>query len=375
VSDERAENRTEDRLIAVFVVARYLPPHVGGVERQMELLAGELRGRRAVVECWTTTGNAEMPEGVVVHRRPPWCQPMPLYLVWLALSLAAARLRLRRIPVVMVSARTSAESAAVTLVSAALRAPTIVFVTGGDERGSEFATQRRGWVRRLLLHHTSAFVAHADLFVDELRRLGFEGRTEVIRTITPSSTPTLCPWEDARSPNGSSRLVWCGRDDPVKNLGALERLCGGALWEKGVHDVLLVCDREPSVSIAGATVHTGCRSPRSHFRPGDVLVLTSLYEGQSNALAEAALEGVPVVAYGTGGTPEIVSALDGGEVLPLESSDDAFAQAVARVARRFDPEARARLRARAQTMFSEEAGSAWISLIRQVATGVKSCAA
>lgn len=293
---------------------------------------------------------------------------MALYLAWLCLSLARARLFARRFSVVMLSARTSAESAVVTVLRSVLGSPAIVFLTGGDERGSEFTTQRRGWVRRVLLQNTSAFVAHAQLFVDEVRELGFRGRTELIRTIAPAESPCACG-NEARPPSGTTRLVWCGRDDPVKNLGAVARLSTGAIRRRGIDDVLVVCDREPRTSIAGATVHVGCRAPRSHLRQGDVLVLTSLYEGQSNALAEAALEGVPVVAYATGGTPEIVAALDGGEVLPLESSDEAFAEAVVRVAVRFsEPAEAARLRARARSLFSEEAARAWLRLIHRLAS-------
>lgn len=355
--------------LAVFIVARYLPPHVGGVERQLGLLAGALVEDGAQVEAWSTTSGPTMPAGVTTHTAPRWARRPAAYVTWLAASVVAARLRRRRSATVCVAARVSAESAALSLLSTPLRLTTVVFLTGGDRRGSEFSGQRRGWVRRVLLSRAGAVVAHTRADCEEVRAAGLRGPARVIPTIVPA-TAGGCPWP--RPPDdglAGPTLVWCGRDDPVKDLPALARLVDGALGAGGCAPLLVICDRPPSVEFPpGTVVHVGCASPRAHMSDRDVFVLTSLYEGQSNALAEAAMEGVPTVAYATGGTNEVVSALDGGEAVAADAPDRAFADAVTRVATRFaDPLQREGLRRRARALFCQEPARLWLDVVQSVA--------
>lgn len=55
---------------------------------------------------------------------------------------------------------------------------------------------------------------------------------------------------------------------------------------------------------------------RELMRASDVLVLTSLYEGMSHTLLEAAAMGVPAIASTCGGNPEVVCDGDNGILLP-----------------------------------------------------------
>jgi len=87
----------------------------------------------------------------------------------------------------------------------------------------------------------------------------------------------------------------------------------------------------------------------------DVFVLSSDWEGMSNALLEAMAAGLPVVATGVGGTPEVV--VDGVTGLLVPPRDpDALAQAITRLLQ--DPDLRRKMgragRERVERCFSVE---------------------
>jgi hypothetical protein len=280
---------------------------------------------------------------------------MPLHLVWLAFSLGRARIRRRRDRVVAVAARISAEAAITCMLRRLLRWRTIVFLTGGDARGSEFLVQSREWVRRAVVAGADVVVAHARILLDDVAAAGYSGRLVRIPTIARGEQEDGCSWVP---PPGGATLFWVGRAHPDKNLPMLERLMAGELADLAPAIVITDADQP----VRNAVVHVGCPSPRSHFGRDSVHVLTSLFEGQSNVVAEAALGGTPTVALCTGGTPEVIEELDAGACRPPEEGDQGFARAVREVSDRFqDPQARAGLRARAHQRFVVDAPTAWIT--------------
>jgi hypothetical protein len=292
---------------------------------------------------------------------------MVAYLSWLVLGLLSWRFRHPRSPAVVVTTRVSGDSAIASRLGGLLRLPVIMFLTGGLAGGSEFALQRRPWVKRWIVEGSAAVVAHAVPFLDEVVKAGFRGRTVRISTIVDGfGILPACPEVLPAAP-GSPSLIWCGRDDPVKNLSGLDRLFSGALRSVGAPSLLLVSDRRPADGVAGAELHLRCPTPRVHMAAADVLVLTSHFEGQGVVIAEAALEGTPSVAYGVGGVPEAMQRLDGGEVVPPGSPDSAFASAIDRVRRRFaDAGEQTRLKQRAWEMFVVEPPRAWLQLISEL---------
>lgn len=342
-----------------FLVSRWSVPHVGGVERQMLLIGGALMEEGVEVDYWTTTPGATVPSGATLHQRRLGSSLIP-YLAWLAVSLAVARIRALRARPVVVVARVSAESFLLSGLSRVLRVPLVVFLTGGDEHGSEFVAQRRPLVRRALLRATDCFVAHASVFLDEVRAAGYTGRCERIPTIVEERGPMAC---ETQLTTGRDVVVWCGRAEPVKNLPFMIRLVDeGLLAPRN----LIVITNTPVVVPEGVEVHLDCPSPMAHFGDVGVIALPSLIEGQSNVLAEAALAGTPTVAFSTGGSPEIVRELDGGEAV---QPDDlrAFAATLERVAARFsDQREREALSARAQHLFGRGAPRSWAALVGEL---------
>jgi len=96
----------------------------------------------------------------------------------------------------------------------------------------------------------------------------------------------------------------------------------------------------------------------------DVFLLPSHYEGQSNAMAEAFLCGVPAVAYDVGGNREAIEAVDGGALVPYGAFVREFVNAIDAVSRRFTaPGERRALQERARHRFCDEAINSWMDLI------------
>lgn len=348
----------------VIVVARRVPPEIGGEEGQVGLLCAALVQAGATVEVWTMTPGASLPAGVRAHVLPRPFPSMPLYLAWLGLSLTRWRGLHPRSPAALVTTRVSGDSALMARLGRLLRVPVVIFLSGGLVGGSEFAAQRRPWVKRWIIRGSAAVVAHAELFLAEVREAGFTGTTERIGTIVDTAaTEGPCRERLPASP-GSPRLMWCGRNTPVKNLPALSRLFSGALLSTGRPSLLVVADEPPTPAVAGAELHLRCSSPRVHMAATDVLLLTSDFEGQGAVIAEAAVEGTPTVAYAVGGITETMARLDGGEVVPKEASDAVYAGAVDRVWRRFsDPAQRSDLSRRAEQLFQREPPAAWVGLL------------
>lgn len=345
----------------VHLVTRTYWPDVGGIERQMTSVAALVTDLGGSVEVWTTTSQPHVPDGARCHVAPSWANAIRRFSLWMALSLLWDSPRIRRERGVAVVGRASAEAAVFLALSRLLRLAVVVYLAGGDELGSEFARQRRRWLRSLLLSRADAFVAHTPRFISEVRAAGYAGTCHVVPTILPNAEPDRCI--DLEVPSTHIRAIWCGRNHPVKNLPRLERLASGAFRRSGIH-LIVVIDRPPEGCFEGSTVHPRCPSPRQHMRMADVVVFTSLHEAQPNVLAEAAAEGVPAVAFDVGGMREAMTMLGHGVALPEDCEDDEFAKAVDDLANKYrHPDRKRHLREAAHTLYQTDARRAWTQVL------------
>ena len=153
----------------------------------------------------------------------------------------------------------------------------------------------------------------------------------------------------------------------VRSPGPLRILCVARLVaRKGISDLLealaLVGDREVELILQGSgpeahalTVQArelglasqvklaGFRAPHDLppvYAAADVFVLPSHSESCSMALLEAMASGLPVVATGTGGTPELIEEGQGGVLVPVRSPRH-LAEALSKLVA--DPALRARM--------------------------------
>lgn len=103
----------------------------------------------------------------------------------------------------------------------------------------------------------------------------------------------------------------CGRLDPIKDHSTLLRAVN-SIRATGVPARLLIVGGGPERSrlereADDATIILGTRQDVPEIlRDSDVFALTSLNEGLSNTILEAMATGLPVVATGVGGNPELV---------------------------------------------------------------------
>lgn len=118
-----------------------------------------------------------------------------------------------------------------------------------------------------------------------------------------------------------------GRLEPVKDYGTLVRASQPILQENPAARLLFVGDGSQrsaleklaqELGISGQTIFTGYQHEVDIFLPAiDVFVLTSISEGISNVLLEAMTHGIPIVATGVGGNPEVVVGDETGFLVPV----------------------------------------------------------
>lgn len=347
----------------VHLVNRTYWPAVGGVERQLLYLEELVESLGGTLVVWTATRTASAPvaseprSGAARPRCPRWVRPGTAgFVLWVALGLLLHRALHPRRNMVVLAARASAETAAALPVRRLFGVPLITYLAGGDARGSEFSTQRRRWLRHQMVRGVDVFVAHAQSYLEEVRAAGHRGAGVVAPTMASDSAGPACaltmPGEEG------VRILWCGRNHPVKGLDRLSRLAGGCFPARGAR-MSAIADSPPDLP-PQVHIHTDCVDPRSHMSEFDVLVLTSRYEGQPNVMAEAALEGVPTVALGVGGIPEAIDTLGHGEAIDPGCSDESFTDLVIDTAMRYrDPSSRSDLQAAARQRYLVESRAQW----------------
>lgn len=362
--DMTATTRLDD--VEVHFINRTHWPVVGGVERQFVQLQDLVRdlGGRVVIWTGTRLPASAGPSG----RRPPGAVATRpdvvdrsrlsprLFLVLVVLRLVLYRARHPRRRCVILAGRASAEAVAALLVKRLFGDPVIVYLAGGDERGSEFSTQRRGWLQSQMVQRVDVFVAHTASYLDEVKAAGHRGARLIVPTITPVEAGPGCP---VRLPgDGAIRVLWCGRNHAVKGLERLARMVVGPMKAAGV-SLTAISDEQPPLP-PDCVVHTGCPDPRSHMAEFDAIVLTSRYEGQPNVMAEAALEGVPTIALGVGGIPEAMRTLGHGRAVDPGSGDAEFVDAVVETVRAYrQPGRRAALQTAARRLYWPQAREGW----------------
>lgn len=211
-----------------------------------------------------------------------------------------------------------------------------------EEHGRMFPEEEnrlRRAVNRLLIRPlTHRFVAVSEDMRERLRRYeGLEGaQIEVIyngvaaeKRLSATERESLrreCGFEP-----GSFVVGTVGRFDPVKNLPMLVRSLAAARAREPRIRGLMVGDGPELRAVRELVERVGLkdsvhlsgyrRDARRFVQCLDLFVLSSLSEGASIALLEAASAGVPVAVTDAGGNPEIVMAGQTGWVVPSGAVD------------------------------------------------------
>jgi glycosyltransferase involved in cell wall biosynthesis len=185
----------------------------------------------------------------------------------------------------------------------------------------DYARQRRRW---RLLGRYAAVLTHSEHMREEYLRNGAAGGRVFNCSVTTEDRSAVPPYHAALVPADRIRiphLIFAGRMDPLKGGEQLLRACARALAHvpSGLR-VTLAGDglersrwesvaRDLGVQHGQLSIHfTGWLGPAGVARllaTADILVLPSLWPEPFGLIGqEANRQGVPVVAYATGGIPE-----------------------------------------------------------------------
>lgn len=108
----------------------------------------------------------------------------------------------------------------------------------------------------------------------------------------------------------------------MRNLSASLAIIGSGPLEPSLSRLIHQLNLADSVFLIGFQ-----ENPYKWLTQADIFILTSLWESLSLALMEAMVLGLPVIATATGGTPELITHLENGYLIP-PNSPQALADAV-----------------------------------------------
>jgi glycosyltransferase involved in cell wall biosynthesis len=330
-------------------------PLVGGAERQLQLLAPQLRRRGVDVHVITRRYDGlpafEVIDGIPVHRV---AIPGPKPVASLAFTFGAVAMVRRLRPDVVHAHELLSPTTAGVLAAALFSVPLLVkvLISGEVER---LRTERplgrlRWWVIR---RQVRCVLAITDAIDGELARHGVpEGRRRLIpngvdleRYAPASPAQRVAARARFGLPPTGPVVSFVGRLEEQKNLRQLVEV-----WPRvqaRVPDATLVLAGTGSLGPALRELADGSvrflgsvDDVRALLQASEVFVLPSWREGLSNSLLEAMAAGLAVVTTAVGGTTEVVEHERSGLLVPpgdAAALEDALVRAVS------DPSLRAAL--------------------------------
>lgn len=324
---------------------------VGGSQRQVQQLLKGLDRRRWAPELVYFRAPSFLVEeirdaGVPVHYLPKHRRVDPLFLASLAQLL-------RRGDYALIHAFSlTAELACAIARPLSGRRPLLI----ASERS--FALDRTAWfwwLKRQVLRRSAAVVANSLAGARATaQRTGMPGRLFAIVANGVDVPPRIAESErrairrELGVAGDRCMGLFVGRLVAVKNLPCLVRALQ-ALPSTRRPRIILVGDGPERASVEALAAQLGVANDLCFLgergdvarllQAADFLVLTSYFEGLSNAVLEAMAAGCPAIASAVGGTPELV---EDGRTGLLFRSDDALALSWA-MARMTDGRLRARL--------------------------------
>lgn len=290
----------------ILMICLGYPPEVGGTEKAARTLARALAKRGHAVDVVTTVRRgkkAECDEALNVLAFPrPVRPPQGLRFV---VGVVRATRRLNR-PDIVHAHMASAPAMAALAVAIRARCPVVVKPSSpsgahGGNLGNVKA-RRFGRVRvALLRRNVSAWIAASQAIEEELTRDWKVTPSRIARIPNPVDTSHYHP-QAGEASGGQTRYLYVGRLDAVKGVDVLLEA-----WRRaGEPGRLTIVGDGPerkrlergaleSVRFVGEVT-----DPAPFYAEADVFVLPSLREGLSNAILEALVSGLPIIATEVG---------------------------------------------------------------------------
>jgi glycosyltransferase involved in cell wall biosynthesis len=322
----------------VLVASYYYPPHVGGVERQAQILTSGLAARGHVVRVVSARIDPSYPThervgGVEIERVSPgpggrW-RTMGTYLA--GLLAAAARLRRQTDAVLVFQALYPA--AAMSLYCRAARLPLVVSNTGSGRFGAVQLMRRLplGPQALSIIASYGAAVCVSDEMRSEMESARFRRIERIYNSVEDRPRPAREERDELRRRLGfeGTTLLYVGRFEEEKGVDVLVEA-----WRRArpsgrlvlVGDGTMRASLEARVAAdpyARTTIRfEGIqRDPWPHLCAADAFVLPSRSEGLSVALLEAMCAALPILATAVGGNREVIQNGVHGILCPPEDPD------------------------------------------------------
>jgi len=333
----------------LMVVPQYPYPVVGGLERQSHELSRTLRAAGTDVQVVSGRVTPAQPdiedvEGIRVHRLP-WTARRWLRFLRMPSSLFAALFRLRNSYDVVHLHQHSWFGLYVILIARLLRKPILTKLPNVGTLGIPgMRAERFGLIKQKILFASDVLIAMSDKSLEELRSAGFPAERVLavpngVNLTQAENAP--CESAPARS-DGVCRVVFVGRIAQEKRVDFLieqwirvQRECPGAavleIWGDG--PLKAVLQRKCSdMGLSETVIWRGhVEGVRSRLPTMHIFVLTSMAEGNSNAILEAMAAGLPVLSTRVGGTPMLLGPQAIDQLFNL--NDDSLSQALIRLIR------------------------------------------
>ena len=310
------------QLSILMAVPLYPPPVVGGLEKQAHVLAAELvvRGHRVLAVSGKHTAaqnSVEKFDGVEVHRIGYPACGLRRWLNRPFANLMKLHQLMAEVDVVHVHVFSGFGLLCIALARLHCKPVLVKLPNVGESGLPGLAGLRLGRLRLWLFCRADAVVAMSTQSLQELIDIGFP----ITRVLTTPNGIRLTPRPTAPIPdNEVSRLVMIARlhvqkgiTDLLAALGLLRVRLAEVRWQLDlVGDGPLRADVERDIVAMGLQDRVriaGHADDVGRILAGsDVFVLPSYREGNSNAILEAMLAGIPVVSTHVGGTPMLVGA-------------------------------------------------------------------
>ncbi len=306
----------------LMAVPQYPYPVMGGLERQSHELAKALLGLGIGVQALSgkieaTQARQESVEGVLVHRIP-WPRKKYVRFLRTPFDVFAVLFSRRDTYDIVHLHQFSWFGAFVILLARALGKPVLTKLPSvGATSLPGIAASPLGTIMLAIFRLSDAVVAMSSESLAELAAAGYPLRRVLrtpngIRLLTSKSSPA-----EGRSPPGECRVVFVGRLSEEKRIADIlqvwQRVTSAStqhltleLWGTGPDEAAMkaLC---VELDIANSVRFCGhVESVRVRLEEMDIFILTSVREGNSNAILEAMAAGLPVVSTAVGGTPMLV---------------------------------------------------------------------